>query len=142
MIAKDHEKETDKKLDTLQKDKLVKDLSNSSALLHNAQIDIVKKDTKITDQNMALDNKDTAIQSKDKKITEDKGKVKAAMEKSFAMQAEMFKMLTHAGMDSKGGETMFQTFNTSVFAELGELYTPPVDKDKKENDNHLNKTNK
>ena len=78
-------------------------------------IDIVKKDTKITDQNMALDNKDTAIQSKDKKITEVKGKVKAAMEKSFAMQAEMFKMLTHAGMDSKGVETMFQTFNTSVF---------------------------
>ena len=141
MIAKDHERETDKKLDTLQKEKLVKDLSKTGALLQNAQIDNVQKDNKISEQKSSLDNKDIEILGKDKKSTEDKGKVHAAMEKSISMQAEMFKMLTHAGMDSKGVETMFQTFNASIFTELGDLYTPPEKKDQSADSNSPNKTN-
>ena len=128
-------------LDTMQKDKLVKDLGVANANLLNAQSDIAHKDTKLNNQKSELDNKDNIILGKDNKIAEDKGKIHAAMEKSISMQQEMFNLLTKAGVDPKGVETMFQTFNASIFSELGDLYTPPEKKEESADSNSSTKNN-
>jgi hypothetical protein len=129
LVAKDHEKETDKKLATLQNDKLVKDIGIKSAEVTMANADIRNRDTKISQQAQVIMGKDTDIAQREQQIKDSKETVSAAILKSFSVQGDMVNYLKGQGMSEQDAVKMFQSYNSQLIQNLGELYIPPQEQD-------------